>query len=69
VRWVGLRLLLLAPVVGWAAAGGPYLALLMWALMGYLVFRAWPGVVADVRAARRVLRVRGGRYSVRGGEL
>jgi hypothetical protein len=55
VWWLGKRLLLLAPLVAWAAAGGPFLAPLMWAVTGYLVFRAWPGLVEDWRSVRRLL--------------
>jgi len=55
--WLVKRLLLLVPVVAWAAAGGPFMAPLMWAVTGYLVFRAWPALAEDWRSVRRVLRL------------
>lgn len=68
LRWIGLRLLILAPFAAWAAAGGPWQAPIMWVLFAYLVVRALPGMRSDLAKARNVLGLRRG-YSVRGGEL
>ena len=41
------RLVVLVPVLVWAASGGPYLALVGWAVTGYLIWRAAPGIAHD----------------------
>lgn len=55
------RLWVVLVVVVWALGGGPYAAILHWALLAYLVWRAWPAVWADVR--RLFMGVRGSRRS------
>lgn len=52
VGWLFWRLLLLAPLVVWAGAGGPMLAPVMWAVLGYLLWRAIPGVREDLDRLR-----------------
>ena len=70
IWWVGKRLLLLAPVVAWAAVGGPFLAPLMWALSVYVLVRAWPALLEDWRGVRGVLGLgKSGKYAGRRGEF
>lgn len=53
LRWLGWRVLILAPVAAWAAAGGPFLAPLMWVLFAYILFRALPGIRSDLGRLKR----------------
>lgn len=63
VRWLGWRFLVVAAVLVWAIVGGPLPAPVMWLLSAYVLFRAFPGIRADVS---RLLPNGGRRISVRG---
>ena len=52
-RWMGWRGLVLGPVVVWVAVGGPYLALVGWAVTAYLIWRAAPGIAQDFGRIQR----------------
>lgn len=65
-RRLGVGVVVLGVVLGLAVAGGPVRAVLPWALFGYLLWRAAPGVVVDLRGLRGRLPVsRRGRFSLR----
>ena len=76
-RIVGSLRIAGAVVIGaWVLLSVPSaaLAFVSWALMGYLVWRAWPAVREDVRRLPRprlsaLLRVRRGGAARRGGDL
>lgn len=59
------RLVILVPVLVWASAGGPWQAPFMWALFGYVLYRALPGIRQDV-VKLRFASPRGKRHSSRG---
>lgn len=69
VRRLIVSLVLLVVVVVLLFAGGPLRAVPPWVMFGYLLWRALPGVVQDVRGVRgrlpvaslRGLKIRGGR--------
>lgn len=66
--WLVARLLLLLPVAFWVSVGGPYLAVLVWGVLGYVGFRAAPAVREDLRRVAGLLSgvLPRGRYSSRG---
>jgi hypothetical protein len=67
IGWVWWRLLVLVPVLVWAFSDGPLGALLGWAVAGYLIWRAAPGIARDFgRLATAGPR---GRRSRSGGEF
>ena len=60
VRWLAVRVGVIGLVTAWALAGGPFLALFVWVVLGYLVWRASPAVWQDVQRLN-VGRFMGGR--------
>jgi hypothetical protein len=69
IWWLAGRVLILGLTVALIFAGGPWAAPVMWAIFGYIFTRALPGIRADVGRVRGLLRLEGGRYSVRRGEF
>lgn len=61
---IGINALLRAGSVGTV-----FLSVLMWALVGYLIVRAWPAVSRDLRELSGLLRRRGPRLHRSGPEV